>query len=99
MKNLIVSSLAMAALAAGMSGCASVQRATPAAPGVVTINLEKGDYTMLSSVKGSSTIKSYVGGMVQIVDGTKVRILWVFKDFEDQYSFQSPPNGLLYTAS
>jgi len=95
MKNLIVSSLAMAALAAGVSGCASVQRATPAAPGVVNINLEKGDYTMLSSVKGSSTIKSYVGGMVQIVDGTKVRVLWVFKDFEDQYSFQSPPSGLL----
>ena len=89
MRNLIVSSLAMAAVAVLMSGCASVQRATPAAPGLVNINLEKGDYTMLATVKGSSTVASYVCGIVQVIDGSKVSILG-FKNFEDQYSFQQP---------
>jgi hypothetical protein len=45
---------------------------------------------MLGSVKGSSTLKSYFFGIVQIIDGNKSRILWVFKDYEDQYSFQDP---------
>jgi len=90
MRNQIVSSLVMAAVAVVMSGCASVQRATPSAPGQVNINLERGDYTMLASVKGSSTVKSYAFGVVQIVDSTKVRVLWVFKDYEDQYSYQDP---------
>jgi hypothetical protein len=90
MKNLIVSSLAMATVAMLMSGCASVQRGIPSASGLVNINLEKGDYSMLGSVKGSSTLKSYFFGIVQIIDGNKSRILWVFKDYEDQYSFQDP---------
>jgi uncharacterized protein YceK len=90
MKKLIVSSLMIAAVSVLMSGCASVQRVTPQAPGMVNINLEKGDFTMLGSVKGSSTVKSYVFGIVQVVDGTKTRILWVFKDYEDQYSYQNP---------
>lgn len=94
MKNLIVSSLATLTVAVLMSGCASVQRATPAAPGQVNINLEKGDYTMLGSVKGTSTVVSYFFGAVQIIDGDKVRILGI-RSFEDQYSFRSQPNGLL----
>jgi len=94
MKNLIVSSLAMAAVAVMVSGCTSVQRATPAAPGLVNINLEKGDYTMLASVKGSSTVASYVCGIVQVIDGSKVSILG-FKNFEDQYSFQMREPSIL----
>ncbi len=94
MKKLIVSSLAMAAAAVLVSGCASVQRATPAAPGLVNINLEKGDYTMLASVKGSSTVSSYVFGIVQVIDGSKVSVLG-FKNFEDQYSFQQQDNSFL----
>jgi uncharacterized protein YceK len=90
MKKQVVSLLAMATVSVLMSGCASVQRAMPSAPGMVNINLEKGDYTMLGTVKGSSTVKTYVFGVVQIVDGTKVRVLWVFKDYEDQYSYQNP---------
>ena len=94
MRKLIVSSLAMAAVAVLMSGCASVQRATPAAPGLVNINLEKGDYTMLNTVEGKSTVSSYVLGVVQIIDGSKVSILG-FKNFEDQYSFQQQDTGPL----
>ena len=94
MRNLIASSLAMAVFAVLASGCASVQRATPAAPGLVTINLDKGDYTMLASVKGSSTVSSYVCGIVQVIDGNKVSILG-FKNFEDQYSFQQREPSLL----
>ena len=93
MRNLIVSSLAVAVVAMA-SGCASVQRATPAAPGLVNINLEKGDYTMLASVKGSSTVSSYVCGIVQVIDGSKVSILG-FKNFEDQYSFQQKEPSML----
>ncbi len=88
MKKQIIVSLAMAAVAVAVSGCASVQRAAPTAPGQVNINLEKGDYTMLGSVKGSSTVVSYCGGVVQVVDGDKVRVLGL-RNFEDQYSFQT----------
>lgn len=91
MKEMIGSVLALAVVATMVSGCASVQRTTPVAPGQVNINLEKGDYTMLGTVKGTSTIKSYFFGVVEIIDGTKVKIL-CFKDFEDQYSIQ--PGGL-----
>lgn len=92
MRNMIVSSLAMTAVAVLMSGCASVQRGTPAAPGQVNINLEKGDYTMMGSVKGTSTVKSYVFGIVQVIDGDKVSVLGI-KSFEDQYSFMGPGPG------
>lgn len=51
------------------------------------INLEDTDYTVLPPVKGSSTTTSYVCGVVQVVDGSKVSVLWV-KFFEDQYSFR-----------
>ena len=95
MRKLIGSSLAMAVAAILASGCASVQRSTPIAPGLVNINLEKGDYTMLASVKGSSTVKSYVLGIVQIIDGTDVCVLWMFKNFEDQYSYLDP-NAILH---
>lgn len=93
MKEMIGSVLALAVVAALMSGCASVQRTTPVAPGQVNINLEKGDYTMLGTVKGTSTIKSYFFGVVEIIDGTKVKIL-CFKDFEDQYSFQKESDNV-----
>lgn len=93
MKKQIVSLLAMATVSVLMSGCASVQRTTPVAPGLVNINLEKGDYTILGTVKGTSTIKSYFFGVVEVIDGTKVKIL-CFKDFEDQYSFQNGDGGL-----
>lgn len=93
MNKQVVSVFAMAAVAVLMSGCASVQRATPVAPGLVNINLEKGDYTMLGTVKGTSTIKSYLFGVVEIIDGTKVKIL-CFKDFEDQYSFQNGDDSI-----
>lgn len=87
--NATVCFLAAAALLAG--GCASVQRSTPVAPGQVNINLEKGDYTMLGTVKGTSTVKSFFFGVVQVIDGDKTKIL-CFKSFEDQYSIQ--PGGL-----
>ena len=87
MKNVIASSLAMAAFAALVSGCAGVQRVTPTAPGRVKVNLEKLDYTVLPTVKGSSTTSSYVCGVVQVVDSSKVRFLWI-KFFKDQYCFQ-----------
>ena len=90
MKKRIVSVLAMATVSVLMSGCANVQRGTPATPGLVNINLERGDYSMLGSVKWSSTLKSYAFGAVQIIDGNKLRILWVFKGYEDQYSYLNP---------
>lgn len=89
MKKQIVFSLAMAMAVSLVNGCASVQRTTPIAPGLVNINLGKGDFDMLASVKGSSTSSSYLGGIVQVVDGSKVRLLWI-KFFEDQYTFLVP---------
>lgn len=87
---------ALAMVLAG--GCASVQRSTPTAPGLVNINLEKGDFTMLGTVKGTSTVKSYFLGFVQVIDGDKTKIL-CFKSFEDQYSIQPGGFGFLAPVS
>ena len=85
MRNLIAPLLAGMAVVM-LAGCAGVQRMTPATPGLVNINLPKADYTVLASVKGSSARKSYVCGLVQVTDGTKVRVLGI-KFFKEQYSY------------
>ena len=72
-----------------LGGCAGVQRMTPAAPGQVNINLKSNDYTVLTSTKGISTVTSYGGGLVQVVDGSKYRVLGI-KFFEDEYSMLHP---------
>jgi hypothetical protein len=89
MRNLIVSSLKVVAIAILAGGCASVQRSTSAAQSQVKINLKNNDYTILDSVKGSSTLKSYPLGIVQIIDDSKVRVLGI-KFFKDEYSLLQP---------
>lgn len=83
--------LALAALLSG--GCASVQRWTPMARGQVNVKLKDSDYSVLASVKGVSTTKSYACGIVKVIDGNKVRVLGI-KFFEDQYSYLTPKDRL-----
>ncbi len=96
MKNKVVIFLAVAVAALLVSGCASAWRSTPTAASLVNINIEKGDYTMLASVKGSSSATTYFGGIVQVVDENKVRLLWI-KFFEDQYTFIDPEKVGFFT--
>jgi len=87
-KKLILLMMAMV-----ISGCAGVQRMTPTAPGQVNIKLKDNDYAMLGSVKGSSITKSYVCGVVKVIDGTNVRVLGI-KLFKDQFSYLTPKDKL-----
>lgn len=74
-------------------GCASVMRTSPQAPSRVNIKLKNSDYTVMGTVKGVSTTTSYVGGIVKVVDGEKVRVLGI-KFFCDQYSYLRPQEPL-----
>jgi hypothetical protein len=89
MRKLIFYPLLMMTVSVLLGGCASVQRTAPAAPGRVNIKLKNSDYTMLASVKGTSTVKSYPLSIVKVIDGTKVCVLGI-KFFEDQYSGLKP---------
>jgi len=92
MKRFLVSGLTMASMAVLMAGCASVQRGAPVAPALINVNMNKGDYTVLGTVKGTSTVKSYLLGIVQVVDEDKVSFLGI-KTWEDQYALLTPPDG------
>ena len=91
--RLPISSLSLVALAAIVSGCASVQRYTPESKSQVQLNMARNEYTVLGTVKGSSTEDSYVLGIVRVIDGDKYNILG-FKTFEDQYAFTSADAGI-----
>ena len=100
MKNLQTLSLMAVTLALFSAGCASVQRGTPVAGAEVNVNLARQDYTVIGPVKGTSTLESYVLGLIKIVDGDKVIILNL-KTFEDQYALlQAPdsPFAILFSA-
>lgn len=90
MKTVNALVLSVGALVLLSTGCASVQRGTPIAATEVSVNLARTDYTVLGSVKGTSTMESYVLGLVRIIDGDKFIILGM-KTFEDQYAFQQDP--------
>lgn len=92
MKTSMFVSLLMTVITVMVTGCASVQRATPVAPAEIDINLTRGDVTIMGSVKGSSTLQTYAFGLVQIVDNDKWVLLgcWLF---EDQYAFAKESEG------
>ena len=93
MRNLLCYSLLMLTVSMLVDGCANVQRMTPMAPGRVNIKLADNDYTLLASVKGASTLKSYPLGIVQVIDDSKIRVLGI-KFFEDKYSLMKPSKKL-----
>ncbi|MEI7899874.1 MAG: hypothetical protein WCK89_06450 [bacterium] len=82
--------LTIGTLALLSTGCASVQRGSPIASTEVSVNLARTDYTVIGPVKGTSTMQSYVLGLVKIIDGDKL-ILLGMKTFEDQYAFLQDP--------
>jgi len=92
MKNSVFVSLFMAAITVVMTGCASVQRSTPIASAQIDVNLARGDVTILGSVKGTSSLQSYVFGLVRVYDNDKCAIFGC-KMFEDQYAFQGDPGN------
>jgi len=85
----LVCCLSIAGIVMLSYGCASVERGAPVSKPTINVNLEKGDYTVLGTAKGSSTVKSYVCGLFKIIDDNKVSFLFI-KLFEDQYCFQEP---------
>jgi len=58
----------------------------------VQLNMARNEYTVLGTVKGTSTLDSYVFGIVQVIDGDKYSILGI-GPFEDQLAFSSPGEG------
>lgn len=89
MRKLVLFSFLTMASAILTGCCVGVQRMTPVAPGLVNINLKNNDYTVLAATKGTSTVTSYAGGLVQVIDGNKTRVLGI-KFFEDEYSMFRP---------
>ena len=48
--------------------------------------MERKDYVVLDDVKGSSETLSILFGLVQIIDGNKVRLLWFIPCYEEKWS-------------
>jgi len=90
----ITCSLLLITVAGLISGCASVQRGTPSTGSQINVNLDREDYTILGTTKGTSTVQSYLGGLVQIIDNDKVVVLGI-KGFEDQYAYYRAPQPTL----
>lgn len=79
-----------------ITGCASVQRGTPTVGSRINVNLDRADYKVLGTTKGSSTVKSYLLGAVKVIDGSKVVVLG-FKGFEDQYAYYAAPQPTIFS--
>ena len=90
MRSLHTLAITLGALALLSTGCASVQRGAPLAGTDVNVNLSRSDYTVLGPVKGTSTLQSYLLGLIKVVDGDKIIFLGL-KTFEDQYAFLQDP--------
>jgi len=86
MGRLLIQTLFVAGLTLLMAGCASVERYTPIAIAQVHVNMDKSQYTVLGTVKGTSTMDSFFCGFIRVIDGSHVSLLGM-KFFEDQYAY------------
>jgi hypothetical protein len=50
-------------------------------------SLEREDYVILDAVEGVSDTTSILLGLIKIIDGNKVRLLWCFPLYKDKYSY------------
>lgn len=67
-----------------VTGCTSVNQASPVAPVAVNMELKRSDYTILKTVTGTSYTKLYLGGLVKSVNGNSV--IFGIKSFDEKYS-------------
>lgn len=75
-----------------LTGCGAVMKATPVSGIIVDAgSMNRNDYVILDRVEGTSSTKSILLGLVQIIDGDvdKVKIFWI-PLFEEKYAFQNP---------
>jgi len=80
-----------------LGGCLSAQKTMPhLGVGSISIegNLERKDLTVTKPVEGSSSMTSVLFGLVQVVDGNKLRILGI-PFFRDKYTYFSDAPTIL----
>jgi hypothetical protein len=53
--------------------------------------MDKSQYTVLGTVKGTSTLESFFCGFVRVIDGNHVSLMGM-KFFEDQYAYYNEPS-------
>ena len=52
-------------------------------------SLEREDYVILDAVEGVSDTTSIFFGLIKIIEGNKIRLLWFFPFYEEKYSFSA----------
>ncbi|MCK5658901.1 MAG: hypothetical protein KAH96_03370, partial [Alphaproteobacteria bacterium] len=73
-----------------ITGCSGVMKATPASGIIVDVgSMNRNDYTILDRVEGTSSTRSFLFGLIQIIDGDvdKIKVFWI-PFFEEKYAFQ-----------
>ena len=50
--------------------------------------MEREDYVILDAVEGVSDTTSIFFGLIKIIEGNKIRLLWFFPFYEEKYSFK-----------
>ena len=84
----LVMGVTIAAIAVSV-GCSSAQKTMPhMRVGAITVQagLNRQDLVVLDSVEGKSSVTSILGGIVQIIDGDKIKILGI-GNFRDKYTY------------
>lgn len=93
MTNRFVALFAGAVLCAALMGCQSAQKTMPHI-GIGNLNMEasltRDDLVVLDAVEGQSSTKSFVGGMITIIDGDKLRLFGI-SFFKDKFTYFKEP--------
>ena len=50
-------------------------------------SMKSEDYVVLDAVEGVSDTTSIFFGLIKIIEGNKIRLLWFFPFYEEKYSF------------
>lgn len=79
-------------LAASFVGCAAQKTMPHMGIGQLSIEaqLDRDDFVFLKTAEGTSTIASYLFGLVSIIDGDKVRVLGI-NFFTDKFTYFEDP--------
>jgi len=73
-------------------GCSQAQKTAPHigfAALELRAELSRSDIVILNEVEGTSTLTSILFGLIQVIDGTKVKFLGIALGFTDKYTFHS----------
>jgi len=84
--------VALCAMVLFVGGCFSHKTA----PGIaINPEIPRDAYEVLDTVEGTSTTDSILFGLIQVVDGNKLRLLWIpfFKEQHSYFEHWEPPPG------